>query len=192
MYDETQMKIIEATMSLIMEKGYASTTTREIARTAGVNECTIFRKFQGKKEIVLSAMELPQWNPCLKEEDFPVCGDVMRDLITFSKAYMKKVTPQMVKISIGLRTPELYQTTAGGILKVPQTFKKVLDQYFRNLQEQGILKAPDIEALSMQFLSMNFGFVFLDASFPGRLTNMSKEEYIEHSVEIFVKGIGLE
>ena len=50
MYDETQKKILNATMLLIMENGYTATTTKDIAKKAGVNECTIFRKFKGKKE----------------------------------------------------------------------------------------------------------------------------------------------
>ena len=70
MFDETQSKIIQATMDVVMERGYASTTTKDIASRAGINECTIFRKFDGKKNIVLAAMELPEWNPCLTEEDF--------------------------------------------------------------------------------------------------------------------------
>ena len=51
--DETSQKIIDATMSLIRDKGYVATTTKDIARLAGVNECTLFRKFQNKKDIVL-------------------------------------------------------------------------------------------------------------------------------------------
>ena len=65
MFDETQIKIIDATMTIIVEKGYSGTTTKNIARLAGVNECTIFRKFDGKKEIILAAMSLPKWNPGL-------------------------------------------------------------------------------------------------------------------------------
>ena len=191
MYDETQMKIIHAAMNLVMEKGYTATTTKDIARAAGVNECTIFRKFKGKKEIILAAMELPEWNPCLREQDFQTCGDVEQDLISFAKTYMRKVTPQMVKVSIGLRTPELYRETAPGIMKVPLTFKKVLMDYFLKLQSEGKLKDCDPEALSMQFLSMNFGFVFLDASFGGQLSGLGKEEYIESSVKVFVHGMGL-
>ncbi|MDO5351036.1 MAG: TetR/AcrR family transcriptional regulator [Lachnospiraceae bacterium] len=191
MYDETQMKIIDAAMNLVMERGYSSTTTKDIAKAAGINECTIFRKFKGKKEIILSAMELPEWNPCLKAQDFPVCGDVEQDLVSFAKTYMRKVTPQMVKVSIGLRTPELYGETAPGILKVPQTFKKVLLDYFLELQSQGRLKGMDAEVLAAQFLSMNFGFVFLDASFGKQLFGICKEPYIEDSVKVFIHGIGL-
>lgn len=192
MYDDTGMKIINATMNLVMERGYSSTTTKDIAKAAGVNECTIFRKFKGKKEIVLAAMELPDWNPCIEIQDFKKYGDIKQDLISFSQTYMRKVTPQMVKVSIGLRTPELYEATAPGIMKVPMTFKKVLTDYFLELQSRGMLKGCDIEALSMQFISMNFGFVFLDASFGNKLSGVSKERYIENSVDVFLHGIGIE
>lgn len=38
--DETSQKIIDATMTLIRDKGYVATTTKDIAKLAGVNECT--------------------------------------------------------------------------------------------------------------------------------------------------------
>ena len=81
MLDDTQEKIIKATMELVMEKGYSNTTTKDIARSAGINECTIFRKFRGKKEVILAAMEKPEWNPDLKPEDFEgYSGDMLEDL----------------------------------------------------------------------------------------------------------------
>lgn len=51
--DDTSQKIVDAAMALIRDKGYVATTTKEIARLAGVNECTLFRKFENKKDIVL-------------------------------------------------------------------------------------------------------------------------------------------
>lgn len=189
MPDETQNKIIEAAMNLIMERGYSATTTKDIAAKAGVNECTIFRRFQGKKDIVLSAMQLPKWNPNLSEADFSYTGDVEQDLVSFSEIYMKRVTPRMVKISIGLRTPELFPDTAEGILKVPQVFKKVLEQYFQEMYHAGKIRDPEYENLAMMFLSMNFGFVFLNASFGKRLTKLKREEYIKSSIRVFLNGI---
>ena len=187
MFDETQMKIINATMNLVMEQGYSSTTTKDIAHQAGINECTIFRKFQGKKDIVLSAMQLKEWNPDLQESSFEPIGELEKDLISFSVVYMSKVTPRMVKVSIGLRTPELYPDTAEGILKIPQTFKKVLINYFKSMKNE--LVCTDYESMAMMFLSVNFGFVFLDASFGKRLTQLEKSEYIKNSVRIFLNGI---
>ena len=189
MYDETQKKILNATMMLIMEKGYTATTTKDIAKKAGVNECTIFRKFKGKKEIVVAAMSLPEWNPCLRESDFEYTGELLEDLCSFAEVYLKKVTPKMVKISLGLRSPNLYDVTKDEIREIPDTFKKVLVKYFTEMQKQKKIQTNDIESLAVAFLAMNFGYVFFKASFGDELTELQTKEYIESSVRHFVNGI---
>lgn len=189
MYDETQLKIIDATMTLIIDKGYSGATTKEIAKLAGVNESTIFRRFEGKKEIVIAAMDLPQWNPGLSESDFTYQGDLEEDLTFFSEIYMRKVTPQMVKVSIGLRSAELQGAALPGIMKVPMVFKNVLINYFTQMIADGKMCDCNVESISLQFLAMNFGFVFLDASFGNKLIGVSKAEYIRNSIQVFVSGI---
>lgn len=189
MYDETQKKILNSTMMLIMEKGYTATTTKDIAKKAGINECTIFRKFKGKKEIIEAAMSLPEWNPCLKESDFEYTGELMKDLCSFAEVYLRKVTPKMVKISLGLRSPDLYDITKDGIREIPDTFKKVLVNYFTDMQEKNKIQTEDIESLAVSFLAINFGYVFFMASFGDELTELQSKEYIESSVRHFVNGI---
>ena len=189
MYDETQLKIIDATMTLILEKGYSRATTKNIAKLAGVNESTIFRRFDGKKEIVIAAMELSKWNPGLSDSDFSYEGNLEKDLISFSRTYMNKVTPQMVKVSIGLRSAELKEAALPGIMKTPAVFKKVLVDYFTEMIENGKMPDCNVESIALQFIAMNFGFVFLDASFGDKLIGISKEEYIRNSIKVFVSGI---
>lgn len=189
MYDETQLKIMDATMTLIIDKGYSGATTKEIAKLAGVNECTIFRRFGEKKEIVLAAMELSKWNPGLSESDFTYHGDLEEDLLSFSGIYMSKVTPQMVKVSIGLRSAELQGEALPGIMRVPMVFKNVLLRYFTEMLEYGKINDYDVESLAAQFISMNFGFVFLEASFGYKLFGVSKEKYIRDSIKVFAAGI---
>ena len=38
--DQTGQNIIDAAMELVVERGYTATTTKDIAKRAGVNECT--------------------------------------------------------------------------------------------------------------------------------------------------------
>lgn len=189
MIDETQKKIINATMELVMERGYSLTTTKDIAVCAGVNECTIFRRFKSKKDIIKAAMECFEWNPSLSASDFNYSGELESDLQSFSHVYMQKVTPQMVKVSIGLRSPELYEFTSEGIMKVPEVFKNILMHYFTEMKEKEKIVCDDIESLAMMFLSMNFGFVFLEASFGRKLSMVEKERYICESIRVFVTGI---
>jgi len=49
-----QAKIIQAAIETFSEKGYAATSTKEIAEKAGVAEGTIFRHYKTKKDLLLS------------------------------------------------------------------------------------------------------------------------------------------
>ncbi|PAV31314.1 TetR family transcriptional regulator [Virgibacillus profundi] len=49
-----QVKILEAAIEIISEKGYYNTSTSEIAKRAGVAEGTIFRHYRTKKDLLAS------------------------------------------------------------------------------------------------------------------------------------------
>jgi len=69
---DKQQKIVEATIKLFAEKGYANTSTSEIAQAAGVAEGTIFRHYGTKNNLLLSVI-LPFFKdliPKLAEELF--------------------------------------------------------------------------------------------------------------------------
>lgn len=51
---QKQFKIIEAAIEVFAEKGYAGSSTSEIAQKAGVAEGTIFRHYKTKKDLLLS------------------------------------------------------------------------------------------------------------------------------------------
>ncbi|OIJ13946.1 TetR family transcriptional regulator [Anaerobacillus alkalilacustris] len=53
-YSEKQLKILEAAIETFSEKGYAATSTNEIAKKAGVAEGTIFRHYHTKKELLIA------------------------------------------------------------------------------------------------------------------------------------------
>lgn len=55
---ETQEKIAQSAFSLFAQNGYKSTTTKEIARLAGVNESTLFKNFSSKLEIFETGRQL--------------------------------------------------------------------------------------------------------------------------------------
>ena len=50
--ESTEDKIISATFRLIRKDGIDKVTTKKIAAEAGVNEVTIFRKFNNKQNLV--------------------------------------------------------------------------------------------------------------------------------------------
>ena len=50
--DSTSEKIVSATFKLLQKDGSEKATTKKIAAEAGVNEVTIFRKFENKKNLI--------------------------------------------------------------------------------------------------------------------------------------------
>ncbi|PAD25676.1 TetR family transcriptional regulator [Niallia circulans] len=53
---DKQKKILMAAIEAFSEKGYAATSTSEIARMAGVAEGTIFRHYKTKKDLLLTLL----------------------------------------------------------------------------------------------------------------------------------------
>lgn len=191
--DETSQKIIDATMALVRDKGYVATTTKDIARLAGVNECTLFRKFKNKKDIILHGVEQEKWRGNLTPEIFKnVQWELQPDLEMFMREYMERITPDFVRLSIGLRAPQIYAETAPLVMKVPQAFLSSLVQYFGEMESRGKLPHLDFECLAMTIFSSTFGYTFLSASFDQNLSKVNREDYIRQSVATFVQGISHE
>ncbi len=188
--DETSQKIIDAAMTLVRDKGYVATTTKEIAKAAGVNECTLFRKFKNKKDIVLQGVNQAQWRANVTPEIFEnVKWDLQADIEMFMRAYMDRMTPDFVNLSIGLRAPQLYEETSSLIMKVPQAFLSSFTEYLAKMYEMGKIPEADFAALAMTIFSSTFGYTFLKASFGNELSGVEKEEYIRSSVQMFLKGL---
>lgn len=188
--DDTSQKIIDATMALIRDKGYVATTTKDIAHLAGVNECTLFRKFENKKDIVLQGVAQEKWRANVTPEIFAnVQWELEPDLELFMNAYMDRITPDFVNLSIGLRAPQLYEETAPLIMKVPQAFVFSLTEYFKKMEAMGKIGHMDFETLAMTIFSSTFGYTFLTASFGQDLVHMDRASFIQNSVKMFADGI---
>lgn len=188
--DDTSQKIIDATMSLVRDKGYVATTTKDIAHLAGVNECTLFRKFKNKKDIVLNGVAQEKWRANVIPEAFQdVRWELAPDLEMFMTTYMDRITPEFVNLSIGLRAPQLYDETAPLIMKIPQAFISSLINYLEKMEQLGKMAHMDFESLAMTIFSSTFGYTFLKASFHQELTKVEQQEFIKNSVKVFVKGI---
>ena len=190
MMDETSQKIIDAVMTLVTDKGYVATTTKDIAKLAEVNECTLFRKFKSKKDMVLCAMEQEKWRGNLTPEVFQaVQWELEPDLTMFMREYMQRITPDFVRLSIGLRAPQIYAETAPLIMKIPQAFVSSLVDYLEKMAQKGKIAPQDFEGVTMTVFSSTFGFTFLSASFEQKLTAVDQERFIEQAVALFTKGI---
>jgi AcrR family transcriptional regulator len=75
-YTDKQKKILIAAIESFAEKGYASTSTSEIAKKAGVAEGTIFRHYKTKKDLLYFIVE-----PMIKKVVAPFVIKDMRKVL---------------------------------------------------------------------------------------------------------------
>src|SRR6185369_10489760 len=55
--EERRSQILAVAVSLFSERGFGGTTTKEIARAAGVSEAMVFRHFATKKELYSAILD---------------------------------------------------------------------------------------------------------------------------------------
>lgn len=69
--------ILDAAFSLLHERGYAATAMDAIAARAGVSKATIYRRFRGKPDLAVAALDSR-----LQLGSLPDSGDTRADLVT--------------------------------------------------------------------------------------------------------------
>ncbi len=58
---DTRQALIDAALEVFLQRGFARATTREIARTAGLAEGTIYRHFVDKYDLFHEVFLSPHW-----------------------------------------------------------------------------------------------------------------------------------
>lgn len=97
---QKQFKIIEAAIEVFAEKGYAGSSTSEIAQKAGVAEGTIFRHYKTKKDLLLSIVS-PMMSKLIApfvtknfkevlESDYPTYEDFLYALMMNRLEFVRK------------------------------------------------------------------------------------------------------
>jgi AcrR family transcriptional regulator len=188
---ETREKILEAGLRLFSKKGFLGTTTKEIAKKAGVAELTLFRHFSSKErlfeEMVRSYSFLPALKgllPEIKDLDY---ADALYEI---AKRFLARLSERTELIKIMHSEIHLYPATVKEIYHnfIDELFK-TLASYFRELQERGVLREFHAELGARAFLGMLFSY-FNAQEIMMRKEHMpaDTEEVIRVYVDLFVRG----
>lgn len=193
---EKQMKILEAATEIFAEKGYAATSTSEIAQKAGVAEGTIFRHYKTKKDLLLSIagpIVIKLVAPFLlrdfaKTIDMPYerAEDFFRAL---AKDRFKFVRENMRIIKILIQEvpfqPELLEQVKSLASEI--VFER-LKRVVLHFQEQGqIIEAPPwriIRTSASVMIGMILAHVLIVPDYP-----VDEDEEIERTLELLMYGI---
>lgn len=189
--NETEQRILNAAMKVFSEDGFEGARTRRIAELAGVNEVTLFRKFQSKenilrvvmmknRDIVLQALDTVFLNE--NRANFQVnlhslCENIM-------KIIEERIDMMIILIAESRKKPEI----AGILAPVPEMILMRLTDYFEQQQKQGKMRNVNPRVAALACISYFFYSNLLRRMLRDNNSSGSKEEF-EAFIDVFLNGI---
>lgn len=187
----TREKILLAAINLMAEKGYDSTTTKEIAQEAKVNEVTLFRHFGTKEKLLEAAFnQFHYGNEMTTLFNEGLKGILHEDLLLISRTYHKIMNRNSKLISIALKgSSTLPDSVLQEASRNPKQLKNLLADYLTTMSLQGkvVSSNPEIQALS--FMWMNYGAFISRLNAKEAVSEHTLDEFIEESVRLFTKAL---
>ncbi|MDF5719362.1 MAG: TetR/AcrR family transcriptional regulator [Rhizonema sp. PD37] len=187
----TKARLIEAATQVFASEGLQGATTREIARVAGVNEVTLFRHFTSKEQLLSAVIEntLALQTEALAHPD-ELTQDLRIDLIHYAQLYNKMLEAQEDLIRTIIGEAKRHPEAARRIMQdAARSLKAKLVDYLRHQETRGTVRS-DLDLVSS--IDMFTGMLLagmLRRSAALTPLSYSSDDYIENSVEIFVRGI---
>lgn len=159
---ETEKKILIAATKLFSENGYANTSTRKIAETAGVNELTIFRQFKSKSNLLQAVIRYFAFEGNIVDKiAHEVTGDVKKDISIFTHVYymflQNNIKMYLIQVKETDDTSKRFTNTID--------YTAFMKKYFKKKKEEGTF-IGDPELVATSIVSMIMGIFTLKVYAP--------------------------
>ena len=186
----TQDKIIQAAVTLILEKGFYCMTMKDIASAAGVSEMTVFRHFTNKRGILLAILHKYSFMPSMYEIfSNKLKWDIAEDLMLISRTYQEAIRKKSALVLSLMQESMVLSPEEKGKMPI-FPFKDFMIRYFQKMQDRGKIDPQEnTEALALAFIGLNFSYFFAWAKFQGDFTSIPQEVYLQTCVDLFAKGL---
>lgn len=189
--ETTADKILVAAAALFSEKGYARTTTREIAARAGVNEVTLFRTFQNKHNILEAIIQQHSALPDMLElMQSRFSGNLQADLTllarTCHQAFLERASAVRLMLCESAQISELQNVMAEIPSQLMQTLANLLQGYIQRGEIHPLNPHLAAQAFFGFFFSLGVTSHMLEKSV---IHQLSTDELIEQYVSLFLNGL---
>ncbi|WP_296887444.1 TetR/AcrR family transcriptional regulator [uncultured Methanobrevibacter sp.] len=190
-FDSTEKKIIKATFIILQKEGFDKTTTKKIASEAGVNEVTIFRKFDTKNNLIEITKNY-YFNAFLEkiESIFDFTGDeTIEEYLDKNFEGLFELKDQdfsIIKISMQevSEIPEKKRL----ISVITNTMLNKLEEFFKLQIEKGEIRNVDTRVLSITCFSVTFQSIVLRKIYSEN-TEIDSKKYSDAFLDILYNGI---
>lgn len=189
--ENTEEKIITATFNIIQKEGVQKATTKKIAAEAGVNEVTIFRKFENKKNLIEATKDYYMAKLLSKlEETFDFDEDdsieeylknCFHGILDFSQEDISIIRVAMQEIN-GESDKKLL------ISRITDTIINKMEEFFKLQLEKGEIKNVNSKAISVMCFSIIFQSTILWQIY-GNNEDMDSDIFADDYLDIIFNGI---
>lgn len=199
--DLRREQILQTAVDLFSQKGFKGTTTKEIARAAGVSEAIIFRHFATKHELYGAILQSKSCQDGLHKfpwEGNEVLQQAIRDRDDFAVFYnialqamtnhQKDVPFMRLLFYSALEEHELADRFFGEFVSQVYGF---IGEYIRERQEEGAIREIEPRVVVRAFIGMlihhSLNNILWDKT--RRLLDITNEEAAEHFAGIVLRGV---
>ena len=188
---DTEDKILDATIKLLDKDGWKGATTKKIASEAGVNEITLFRKFHNKEQLLKAAKKrsasrfLEELDLLFKIDDN---GDIKSYLTTIWQNASEMIDKRINLIRISMEEVRGIPLEEKVLPKISKMIIEHLINYFQKKIDQGLIRDIDPEVAALNIFSIVFQMDIVWKIYDQK-PPVTNEYIMENFFDIFLNGI---
>lgn len=189
--ENTEEKIITSTFNIVQREGVQKATTKKIAAEAGVNEVTIFRKFENKKNLIEATKDYYMTKLLSRlEETFDYDEDesiedylkhCFHGILDFSQEDISIIRVAMQEIK-GETDKKLL------ISHITDTIINKMEEFFKLQLEKVVIKNVNSKAISVMCFSIIFQSTILWQIY-GNNADIDSDIFADDYLDIIFNGI---
>ena len=190
-YDETEIKIINATFEILQQDGFQKTTTKKVAQKAGVNEVTVFRKFENKENLVDKT----------KKYHLQLFIQRLEDIFDFTEDeniedYLKNNFYELLNLSdmdfsvLKLAMEEVRDVPGRKrlIAMITDTILNKIEEFFKLQYDHGKIRDIDLKVLSVMSFSITFQSIVLWKIY-NKTQDLETQHFSDNVLDALINGI---
>ncbi len=190
---ERRRQIIQAAAALFSKKGFGGTTTREVARAAGVSEATVFKHFATKEELYAAIIEAKSQTRQILDPAMSASGqrDDAHLLRTLARAMIDrtKADPTLMRL-LTFSALEGHSLSEMFFRSRFQQLNTFFSSYIAERVAAGAFRPVDPTLATWNFMGMVAYHVQLRELFGQKLpSHLTTEQAVEEIVALFLGGV---
>ena len=189
--DATEEKIVSATFNILRKGGITKATTKKISAEAGVNEVTIFRNFENKKNLINITKEYyAEKFIVLLEEIFDFTGEEETDeyLNNNFRKMLGLPDEAFAIIKVAIEESGDVEDATRLLSKITDAILDKFEAYFKTQIEKDRIRDVNPRILGTLCYSMTFQSLILYRIYQSQENDLS-EDYGKIYLDILFNGI---